>query len=69
MVYSFARGGAVVSMAVEDYYQQGRRCWFRLHEKGKYHQVPAHHEAEEYVDDYKPPLFRSINAKCTTKPG
>jgi site-specific recombinase XerC len=26
MVYSFARVGAVVSMAVEDFYQQGRRC-------------------------------------------
>ncbi len=75
MVYSFARVGAVVSMAVEDYYQQGRRCWFRLHEKGgKYHQVPAHHKAEEYVDAYlegvavvpadkRLPLFRSINAK------
>lgn len=75
MVYSFARVGAVVSMAVEDYYQQGRRCWFRLHEKGgKYHQVPAHHKAEEFVDAYleaaavqpgnkRLPLFRSINSK------
>jgi integrase len=75
MIYSFARVGAVVSMAIEDYYQQGRRCWFRLHEKGgKYHQVPAHHKAEEYVDAYleaaavvpadkRLPLFRSINAK------
>jgi site-specific recombinase XerD len=81
MVYSFARVGAVVSMAVEDYYQQGRRCWFRLHEKGgKYHQVPAHHKAEEYVDAYleaaavqpadkRLPLFRSINSerKLTTR--
>ncbi len=73
MVYSFARVGAVVHMRIEDYYQQGRRSWFRLHEKGgKFHQVPAHHKAEEYVDAYiaaagleesnrKTPLFRSID--------
>ena len=34
MVYSFARVGAVVGMNVEDYFQQGKRWWFRLHEKG-----------------------------------
>lgn len=34
MVYRFARVGAVVGMNVEDYYQQGKRWWFRLHEKG-----------------------------------
>jgi len=73
MVFSFARVGAVVNMNVEDYYQQGKRWWFRLHEKGgKYHEVPAHHKAEEYVDAYltvaggagkKTPLFRTLNAK------
>ena len=53
MVYSFARVGAVISMNVEDYYQQGKRWWLRLHEKGgKFHQVPAHHNAEEYLDAY-----------------
>ena len=47
MVYSFARVGAMVSMNVEDYYRQGKRWWLRLHEKGgKFHQVPAHHNAE-----------------------
>lgn len=70
MVYSFARVGAVVRMRVSDYYQNGRRCWFRLHEKGgKFHEVPAHHSAEEYLDSYlvaagieaakASPLFRS----------
>lgn len=70
MVYSFARVGAVVRMRVSDYYQNGRRCWFRLHEKGgKFHEVPAHHSAEEYLDAYleaagivdakATPLFRS----------
>lgn len=74
MVYSFARVGAVVGMDVEDYYQNGRRCWFRLHEKGgKFHEVPAHHKAEEYMDAYldaagiagerKTPLFRSMDRK------
>jgi integrase/recombinase XerD len=53
MVYSFARVSAVVGMNVEDYYQQGKRCWLRLQEKGgKQHEVPAHHNAEEYLDAY-----------------
>jgi site-specific recombinase XerC len=33
MVYSFARVSAVIGMNVEDYYQQGKRWWVRLHEK------------------------------------
>lgn len=53
MVYSFARVSAVVGMNVGDYYQQGKRWWIRLHEKGgKHHEVPAHHKAEEYLDAY-----------------
>jgi site-specific recombinase XerD len=74
MVYTFARVSAVVGMKVEDYYQNGRRSWFRLHEKGgKRHEVPAHHNAEAYVDVYleasgivgekKLPLFRSVNKR------
>lgn len=72
MVYSFARVSAAIGMNVDDYYPQGRRMWFRLHEKGgKHHEVPAHHKAEEYLDAYlatagiatnaKSPLFRSVN--------
>ena len=71
MVYSFARVGAVTAMRVEDYYPQGKRWWLRLHEKGgKRHDVPAHHNAEAYVDAYleqagirgekRSPLFRTI---------
>ena len=53
MVYSFARVSAVVRMDVEDYYQQGKRWWLRLHEKGgKYHALPVHHTAEAYLDAY-----------------
>jgi site-specific recombinase XerD len=53
MVYSFARVSAVVGMRVEDYYQNGKRTWIRLHEKGgKHHEVPAHHNAEAYLDAY-----------------
>lgn len=72
MVYSFARVGAVTNMTVEDYFQSGKRWWFRLHEKGgKRHDVPAHHNAEAYLDAYmeaagiagdkKGPVFRSID--------
>jgi site-specific recombinase XerC len=74
MVYTFARVGAVVGMRVEDYYQVGRRSWLRLHEKGgKFHEVPAHHNAEAYLDAYlevagiatdkKGALFRSTVGK------
>ncbi len=54
---------------------------FRLHEKGgKRHEVPAHHNAEAYMDAYlaeagiagekKTPLFRSVNKsrKLTENP-
>ena len=81
MVFSFARVSAALAMKVEDYYTEGRRAWFRLHEKGgKRHRVPAHHNAEKYVDAYldaagiagqkKTPLFRSIDTrrKLTTRP-
>jgi site-specific recombinase XerD len=72
MVYSFARVSAVVGMNVEDYFQEGKRFWFRLHEKGgKQHEVPAHHNAEVYMDAYlhaagvaphkKTPLFRTVD--------
>lgn len=78
MVYSFARVGAVLGMRVEDYYVEGRRAWFRLHEKGgRLHCVPAHHKAADHVeayieaagvaDDRKGPLFRAIAATDTIR--
>jgi site-specific recombinase XerD len=52
-LYSFARIDAALGMNIADYYAQGKRWWFRLHEKGgKHHEIPAHHKAEEYVDAY-----------------
>ena len=56
-------------MQVADYYTQGPRSFFRLHEKGgQYNVVPAHHTAQAYVDanlaaagiaeDRRDPLFR-----------
>jgi integrase len=42
-VYSFARIGAALGMAVEDVYTQNRRLWVRLREKGgKRHAMPCH---------------------------
>jgi site-specific recombinase XerD len=53
MVFSFARISAVLGMKVDDYYPNGKRWWLRLHEKGgKFHEVPAHHLAERYLDAY-----------------
>ena len=77
MVYSFARVGALVAMRVEDYRIVGRRASFRLHEKGgKEHEVPAHHNAEAYVDAYLQaagireatgtPLWRSVAGRTRT---
>lgn len=82
MVFSFARISAVLGMKVEDYYPNGKRWWIRLHEKGgKFHEVPAHHNAEAYLDEYirvagiaedrKGPLFRSVHGfsgRLTTRP-
>ncbi len=78
MVYSFARVGAAVGMKTEDYFQEGKRWWLRRHEKGgKRHEVPAHHNAEDYLDAYldavglglsrdkKLPLFQTLNRSGT----
>lgn len=71
MVYSFARISAALAMRVEDVFMQNRRLWVRLHEKGgKRHEMPCHHNLEDYLtayidgcdlrDDRKGPLFRTI---------
>jgi site-specific recombinase XerC len=53
MVYSFARIGAALGMAVEDVFTQNRRLWVRLREKGgKQHAMPCHHNLEEYLTAY-----------------
>lgn len=53
MVYTFARVGAATKMRLKDVYLQGRRTWVRLHEKGgKRHEVPCHHNLEEYLQTY-----------------
>ena len=73
MTYAFARASAALAMRVQDYYTQGHRSYFRLHEKGgKYLVVPAHHTAQAYMDEYvaraglasdpNGPLFRSAGA-------
>jgi len=59
---------------VRDYYANGKRYWIRLHEKGgKFHEVPVHHSAEEYIDAYlnaagivaekNAPLFRTAQGR------
>ena len=74
MVFSFARIGAVLGMQVSDYYLNGRRSWVRLHEKGgKFHEVPVHHEVDDYLHAYieaagiageaKQPLWRTARGR------
>lgn len=73
MTYTFARVGAAVAMRVEDVYVQGRRTWVRLHEKGgKLHEMPCHHNLEEYLQAYvadarlledKAWLFQSVQGR------
>jgi len=53
MIYSFARIGAALGMKVEDVYTQNRRLWVRLREKGgKRHEMPCHHNLEDYLVAY-----------------
>lgn len=71
MVYSFARVGAALNMKVADVFTQNRRLWVRLQEKGgKLHDMPCHHNLEDYLtayidgcglrDDPHGPLFRTV---------
>ncbi|MGA9764538.1 MAG: tyrosine-type recombinase/integrase [Rhodomicrobium sp.] len=72
MTYSFARISAAVGMQVSDIFVERKRLWVRLKEKGgKRHEMPCHHQLEEYLCDYlehsglknKPnsPLFPSLS--------
>ena len=75
MFYGFPRVGAVVGLNVADYYPSGKRYRLRFENEkgGKYHEIPVHHKAEEYLDTYisaagiegerKAPLFQSAVGK------
>src|ERR1700751_3586343 len=53
MLFSFARISSVLSLKRQDFYYQGPRRWLRFHEKGgKEHEMPAHHQIEETIDEY-----------------
>ncbi len=70
MAYTFARVGAALAMKVEDYFIQGRRGWVRLHEKGgKRHEVPAHHNLDEYIEVYiKIAALQETRRACCSVP-
>ena len=81
MVFSFARVGAANTLRVGDYFENEKRRWLRLHEKGgKRHEVPCHHSLRKYLDawieaariggDKRGWLFRSIRKgnNLTTNP-
>ena len=78
MVYTFARVGAVIKMQVQDVYVQGRRTWVRLHEKGgKEHEMPCHHNLDDYLHAYleaaqpgaKAYLFCTVTGRSTALSG
>jgi hypothetical protein len=49
-VSSFARVGAALKMRGEDVYVQSQRTWVHLHERGgKRHEMPGHHNLDEYL--------------------
>src|SRR3546814_3762097 len=71
MVDSFAGLGAGLCVLVEYVVLQTLCLWVRLHEKGgKQHEMPCHHNLEDYLTAYidvcelraqaKGPLFRTI---------
>ena len=75
MLFSFARVSAVLGMRVSDFYENGRRRWFRLLEMGgNHHEVPVHHKAQDYVAEYlekadfepNKPLFQTFRKKEPT---
>jgi len=72
MTYTFARVTAAISMNVGDVYPKQHRLFVRLHEKGgKEHELPCHHNLEQYLreyldaagigDDRRSPLFRAMD--------
>jgi integrase len=78
MLYSFARVSVVLSLKRQDFQPQGARRWLRYHEKGgKEHEMPAHHQIEEALDEYlakadiKPgePIFQSVTRAGTALTG
>jgi integrase len=53
MVFSFARVGAANTLHVGNYFENEKRWWLRLHEKGgKRHDVPCHHSLAKYLDSW-----------------
>lgn len=50
LVYSFARVSAAIGMNEEDYFQQGKRWWFRLQEKGR--AAPKAEGSFGYLEDW-----------------
>ncbi|MEO7792465.1 MAG: hypothetical protein ABIX28_23170 [Vicinamibacterales bacterium] len=70
MVYSFGRVSAVVGMRRADYFTQGRRGWFRLHEKGGTRHdagtppgrnLPGRLSGSARLEEPKAPLFQSVD--------
>lgn len=72
MLYEWVRVESAVNMNVEDYFAMSSKEWwcrFKL-KGGKQHLLPAHHQAQLFLDEYlaaagiaddlKSPLFRSL---------
>lgn len=76
LIYTAARVGAVVSLKVKRFAQDGTQWSLRLGEKGgKQRKIPCRHDLEQYIHDYleaagialakETPLFRSFDRNRT----
>ena len=71
MTYGFARVSAALAMDVRDVFPMHHRLWLKLQEKGgKYHEIPCHHNLEQYLREYletaklsEGPLFRTLRGR------
>ncbi|MCQ8186518.1 tyrosine-type recombinase/integrase [Parvularcula maris] len=71
MTYAFARVSACFAMDRSDVFPMHHRLWLRLTEKGgKHHEMPCHHNLEDYLRAYieaagiqDGPFFRTLRGR------
>ena len=65
MLFSFARVGAANTLRLGDYFENEKRQWLRLHEKGgKRHEVPCHHDLVKCLNAWLPRCFAANRGRA-----